>query len=140
MKRRLLALPLAGLLALAACDLAALDSPPPAPPPPVQTYVLGVRLHPDTVAVGDTLLIHAVIRDSLDARFRFNWSGLTNPYSEWRYLPVDGQRDGPRVRFIVPDIGGEPGEVVGMTSGVRVDNEVPGTRPISYPFNIPVQH
>ena len=129
---RPLALPLAALLALAACDtIGPGPSPPPGPPPPAQTRVVRLTLDPDTVAVGDTTLIHVVIRDSLDARFRYLW-GMFNT------LPVDGRTDGPRIRFVAPRTSTDSGRLVGAGASVTITNDVPGTRPVRYSFSIPI--
>ena len=77
---RVLSLPLvvAFFATLAACDgLGPPASIPPGPPPAAQTRVVRLTLDPDTVAVGDTTLIHVVIEDSLDTRFRYLWAIAT---------------------------------------------------------------
>ena len=118
--------------ALAACDTG-ITTTPPAPPPPAQTRVLGIRLDPDTVAVADTVLIHAVIEDSLDTRFRFLWG-----MQESTMLPVDGRMDGSRIRFVAPRTSTESGRVVSIGTSVIVTNDVPGTRSVLHSFDIPV--
>ena len=138
MKLLPLAFALAVCAALVACD--GLGSPPPGPPPPLQTRILEIRLEPDTVAAADTVLMHAVIEDSLDTSFRYEWDGVGTSHNDWRYLPVDGRRDGPRVRFIAPEFSNSPGEVVNVVNGVRVDNDEPGTRPQYKTFYVPVQN
>lgn len=120
------------LAMLAACDIGVTTTPPD-PPSPSQTRVVRLTLDPDTVAVGDTTLIHVVIEDSLDTQFRYEWD---MPVSQ--LLPVDGSLDGPRIRFVVPPLGGTPGEVLTITSSVKITNDVPGTRSVTHSFAIPV--
>ena len=130
--RRLL-IPLLAFV-LAACDVG-VNTTPPDPPRPAQTRVVRLTLDPDTVAVGDTTLIHVVIEDSLDTRFRYYWGG-----QESRLYPVNGRLDGPRVRYVPPRLRAEPGEVRNVISSVGITNDVPGTRSVVYSFSIPVLH
>ena len=97
-------------LALAACDTFPKTTPPD-PPRPSQTRVVRLTLDPDTVAVGDTTLIHVVIEDSLDTRFRYEWIG--------NVVPVDGRINGPRVRWVAPQITASPGEVHNIPGSVH---------------------
>ena len=106
---------------------------PPDPPSPAQTRVVRLTLDPDTVAVGDTTLIHVVIEDSLDTRFRYVW-GMPSELM----LPVDGRLDGPRVGVIVPRTSTDSGRVVPAGTLVRITNDVPGTRSVVYAFDIPI--
>ena len=117
-------------LALAACDTFPKTTPPD-PPRPAQTSVVRLTLDPDTVAARDTVLIHVVIEDSLDTRFRYVW---TMPNT----LPVDDETDGSRVRLIAPSVGAAPGEVINVGGGVYITNDVPGSRGVTYAFAIPV--
>lgn len=105
-------LALAGLLG--GCDGWPGGSPDPDPPP--QTEILAIRMDPDTVAAGDTMLIHCVIRDSLDDRFTFMWV-LARAGT---MLPVDGTLTGPKIRWVAPeDV--RPG-ISRFSGGVNVDN------------------
>ena len=122
------------MLGLAACD-AFPRTTPPDPPSPSQTRVVRLTLDPDTVAFGDTVLIHVVIEDSLDTPFRYEWGA-----QESRLVQVDGRLDGPRIRYVPPGLGAQPGEVRNITSSVWITNNVPGTRSVTYPFSIPVQY
>ena len=122
------------MLGLAACD-AFPRTTPPDPPAPSQTRVVRLTLDPDTVAFGDTVLTHVVIEDSLDTRFRYEWGSDRS-----QLVPVDGQLNGPRVRFIPPRLRADSGEVRNITSSVWITNDVPGTRSVTYSFSIPVQH
>ena len=118
------------LSALAACDVGPVTTPLD-PPTPAQTRVVRLTLDPDTVAVGDTTLIHVVIEDSLDARFRYEW-GMPNT------LPVDGRLDGPQIRFVAPRVSEDTGLVLSVSSGVRITNDIPGTRAVVHSFSIPI--
>ena len=135
MKRHLLALPLAALIALAACDVGPPTTLPPDPPPPVQTRVVRLTLDPDTVAAEDTVLIHVVIRDSLDTSFRYIW-GMPRK----SMIPVDGRLDGPRVRVVAPRTSEVPGRVVPAGTSVYVTNGVQGSRGVTYSFSIPIRN
>ena len=92
-----------------------------------------LTLDPDTVAVGDTTLIHVVIEDSLDTRFRYDWS-----LHEEHILPVDGRLDGPRIRFVAPRGSPDSGRVTHVVSSVWVTNGVQGTRSVTYSYSIPI--
>ena len=134
--KRLLALALVGgyFAAFAGCD--SIGPPPlvpPGPPSPAQTRVVRLTLDPDTVLARDTVLVHVVIEDSLDTRFRYLW-GMDRA----SLLPVDGRIDGPRVRHIAPRTSDEAGRVVNAGSSVIITNEVPGTRAVTYSFSIPI--
>ena len=118
------------LATFAACDIGVTTTPPD-PPTPSQTRVVRLTLDPDTVAVGDTTLIHVVIEDSLDTRFRYEW-GMPNT------LPVDGRLDGPRIRFVAPRVSEDSGLVMNVPSLVRITNDVPGTRAVTHAFAVPI--
>ena len=120
------------LSALAACDVGPVTTPPD-PPAPAQTRVVRLTLSPDTVAVGDTTLIHVVIKDSLDARFRYEW-GIDRSYR----LPVDGRLDGSQIRFIAPRVSSDTGLVMHVPTLVRITNDVRGTRAVVHAFSIPI--
>lgn len=131
---RVLLLPLFVTIGLlAACDVGPPYSPPPGPGPAPQTRVVGVRLSPDTVAALDTVLIHVLIEDSLDTRFRFLW-GMPNT------LPVDGRLDGLRIRHIAPRTSTTPGLVSPAGSSVIITNDVPGSSAVTHSFSIPVRN
>lgn len=123
-------------LALSACDALA-PQPPYSPPPSYrepQTRVLALTITPDTVAVGDTALIHVAIRDSTDQRFRFRWNlgdGV---------LPVDGRLDGPRIRFVAPRTSSVPGEVFPAGAGVTISNGSRDSVEVHHSFVIPVRN
>ena len=120
------------VVALAACDTFPKTTPPD-PPAPAVTRVVRVTLDPDTVAVGDTTLIHVVVEDSLDTRLRFIWSMP----KEW-LVPVDGGLEGPRVRFVAQPTSGGPGEVRIVSGGVGITDDLPRTRSVDIVFDIPV--
>ena len=92
-----------------------------------------MTLDPDTVAVGDTTLIHVVVEDSLDAGLRFIWS-----MPEAWLVPVDGGLEGPRVRFVAQPTGRGPGEVEPASGGVGITDDLPRTRSVDIVFDIPV--
>ena len=117
------------LLVLSGCG--DLFGSPPDPPQELQTEILEIRLMPDTVAVGDTLLIHAIISDSLDSRFKYFW-GLGD------LIPVNGTTVGPKIRFIAPRTSDVAGEVSPVTSSVRVDNASTDSLAVTELFDIPV--
>jgi len=121
------------LLAATGCDAAPPFGTPPDPPPPPQTEILEIRLDPDTVAVGDTVLIHAVIRDSLDSRFVYEW-GL----NEDRVVPVNGTTMGPRIRFVAPQSSDTPGVVDPIGAYVEVDNGSTDSTTVLESFRIPI--
>ncbi|OZC04430.1 hypothetical protein [Rubricoccus marinus] len=119
--------------ALVACDIGPPATAPPSTGGGPQTRVVRLTLDPDTVAVGDTTLIHVVITDSLDTSFRYLW-GM--PYT----LPVEGRSDGPKVRFIAPRTSDVPGRVSSAGASVRITNDAPGTRSVVYSFSIPIRN
>ncbi|MEL6616649.1 MAG: hypothetical protein AAFQ43_12980 [Bacteroidota bacterium] len=132
---RTLLLPLFATVGLlVACDTG-ITTTPPGPGPAPQTRVIGVRLDPDTVAALDTVLIHVLIEDSLDTRFRYLW-GFDRSF----VLPVDGRLDGPRIRFIAPRTSTTPGRVANTVTSVTITNDVPGTRPVRHSFSIPIRN
>ena len=122
----------ATLGALSACDVGPVTTPPD-PPAPAQTRVVRLTLSPDTVAAGDTALVHVVIEDSLDARFRYNW-GMPRE----SMIPVSGRLDGPQVRFVAPRTSEDSGRVVSAGTSVYITSGVPGTRGVTYSFDIPI--
>lgn len=124
-------------LLLLAATLTGCDGPPfgtpPDPEPPPQTEILEIRLDPDTVAVGDTVLIHVVIRDSLDTRFVYEW-GL----DEDRVVPVDGTTMGPKIRYIAPRSSDVSGEVDPIRRSVEIDNGSTDSTKVVESFRIPI--
>lgn len=115
------------------CDAYGTRGTPPDPPPEPQTEILEIRLDPDTVAVGDTVLIHAVIRDSLDSRFVYDWR-----LNEARIVPVNGITTGPKIRYIAPRTSDVAGEVIDVSGGVEIDNGSTDSTKVTENFDIPV--
>jgi len=63
------------LATLLSCDLGLNIGGGKDDPDPPATEILGFEFFPnDTVAVGDSLIIKVIVRDSLDTNLRFNWS------------------------------------------------------------------
>lgn len=119
------------VIALMASDCT-LGTPDPEPIP--QTRVLEIKLTPDTVAVGDTVLIHCVIEDSLDSRFKFYWN-----LGEERTIPVNGSFTGPRIKWWAKGFEHlDSGEVQTPIRGVRVDNGSQDSITDYKSFEIPV--
>ncbi|MEL7415748.1 MAG: hypothetical protein AAGJ92_07650 [Pseudomonadota bacterium] len=116
------ALALVLVVALAACD-----TTPPELPPREQTVWRGFRFAPDdTIAVGDTVTVTAVIRDSLDARFEYCW---TPPFGRERAIPEPPQPGnfycpGRTVQFIAPETLGEGVAINSFRFNVTTDNGV----------------
>ena len=90
-------------------------SPDPDPVFDYQTEFVDIIVTPDTVAVGDTVLVHAIIEDSLDTRFEFNWD-FNNP------IPVNGSIQGSMIRWKAEPIAGESGDTVKVSFSVKADN------------------
>ena len=90
-------------------------SPDPDPVFDYQTEFVDIIVTPDTVAVGDTVLVHAIIEDSLDDRFKFNWR-FNEP------IPVHGTTMGPYIKWKVKPYAGEPGDTVKAGFSVAADN------------------
>jgi len=61
---------------------------------PPATEILRIELTPDTLIVGDTLLIRCVVKDSLDPELLFSW-GLASE----RIVPVNGKTDNSVIRW-----------------------------------------
>jgi|SRR5690554_944276 len=89
----------------------------PDPPPIPQTEILSIVLMPDTVAVGDTVLIHGIIKDSLDSRFKYYWG-----FPDKEKIPVDGTIYGPKIKWKAESTSEILGEVVATSTSLRVDN------------------
>lgn len=96
-----------------------------------QTKVLSIELYPDTVAVGDTVLIHCIIEDSLDSRFKFYW-GFGSP------IPVNGTINGSKIRFKAKRTSDIPGVVEDVSTVVRVDNDSEDSLSVTEVFRIPI--
>ncbi|SMO94182.1 hypothetical protein [Gracilimonas mengyeensis] len=92
--------------------------PDPEPTYDYQTEILEVNVTPDTVVVGDTVLFHCVIEDSLDPSFKFNWISIP----EEDLIPVNGKVNGPKVKWQAEPYAGSPGENVRVRFTVIVDN------------------
>lgn len=88
---------------------------------------------PSPVAVGDTVTLKAVIRDSLDERFRFEW-GLPD------LIPVDGSTSGPVVRWKATRTSDTPGEITSVIASVEIDNGSRDSIPPVMAFQIPVRN
>ncbi len=108
-------------------------SPDPDPVFDYQTEFVDIIVTPDTVAVGDTILVHAIIEDSLDTRFKFNWTMK-------KLIPVNGKIDGPMIKWEAIRYTNNQGEVVRTSFAVEADNgDVTKDAPIRQ-FDIYIQH
>lgn len=116
------------VLIYGACTLGTTD-----PDPIPQTEVLAVYLYPDTVAVGDTVLIHVLIKDSLDTRFKFYWA-----FPNAELIPVGGIVTGSKIKWQAKATSVVPGEVEDALSGVRIDNGSLDSLSITEVFRIPI--
>ena len=114
------------VLIYSACTFGTTD-----PDPIPQTKVLSINLYPDTVAVGDTVLIHCIIEDSLDMRFKFYW-GFGSP------IPVNGTIYGSRIKWEAKSTSDIPGEVRNGNTGVRIDNGSADLLPVTELISIPI--
>ncbi len=100
---------------------------------PPQTKIVRIDLTPDTVATQDTVLIHCVIKDSLDKRFTYTW--LLGKDT----LAVNGTVTGPYIKFIAPAFSTRPkGTVVMFLGGVSVDDGSSDSLGVGGDVNIPV--
>ncbi|WP_138432015.1 hypothetical protein [Fodinibius saliphilus] len=123
------------LLAMLVLFLVANCGTGPDPEPIPQTEILEIRLTPDTAAVGDTVLIHCVIEDSLDERFKFYWS-----LDEERLIPINGTITGPKIRWKASGFEYlEAGEVTIVGGDVRVDNGSEDSVAVTKLIDIPVK-
>ncbi len=114
------------VLIYSACTFGTTD-----PDPIPQTKVLSINLYPDTVAVGDTVLIHCIIEDSLDIRFKFYW-GFGSP------IPVNGTIHGSKIRYKAKSTSDIPGVVEDVATVVRIDNGSMDSVSITKVFRIPI--
>ena len=103
----------------------------PDPDPVPQTQVLAINLYPDTVAVGDTVLIDCIIKDSLDKSFKFYWD-LSSP------IEVDSTIYGNRIKWKAKRTSEIPGSVVNVSTGVRIDKGSNNLVQVIELFDIPV--
>ncbi|MEX0610256.1 MAG: hypothetical protein WD016_08810 [Balneolaceae bacterium] len=111
-------------------------APDPEPTFDYQTEILEVRILPDTVAVGDTVLFHCVIEDSLDPSFEFNWL-----LPDVVLIPVNGTIKGSKVRWKAQRyFGANPGEIVEASFGVLVDNGDESKDPVNETFHFYIKH
>lgn len=126
-----LGLTLLAVILLHGCEGTAFSSRPDPEPVP-QTEILRFELTPDTVATEDTVLIHCIIEDSLDERFKFMW-GLGSDT-----LAVSGFTLGPKIRWVAPDLDIPQGEVHTVSGGVTVDNGSEDSVSVGTGFDIPI--
>lgn len=91
------------------------EGPDPEPVFDYQTEFVDIIVTPDTVAVGDTVLIHAIIKDSLDTKFTFNWTMQ-------KLIPVNGKIDGSMIKWKAIRFTNNEGEVVRYRRAVEADN------------------
>ncbi|HKJ32495.1 MAG TPA: hypothetical protein VKA34_11740 [Balneolales bacterium] len=100
---------------------------------PPQTKILRIDLTPDTVATRDTVLIHCVIKDSLDKRFKYYWG--MGPDT----LAVYGTVTGPYLKYIAPAFNNRPNGSVVLVSGViTIDNGSSDSTSVSGEIDIPI--
>ena len=90
---------------------------------PPATEILRIELTPDTLIMGDTLLIRCVVKDSLDPALLFSWN-LANE----RIVPVNGKTDSSVIRWNAGDLdwfGNRPDSVKKMylLTNVRVSKQ-----------------
>lgn len=120
--------------------LAILEScgvPDPEPTYDYQTEILEVRVIPDTVAVGDTVLFHCIIEDSLDSSFEFNWISIPDD----DLIPVNSTIKGPKIRWRAERFfGSDPGEIRRVRFTVIVDNGDESKDPPNETFYFYIQH
>ncbi|MEO1021765.1 MAG: hypothetical protein AAFW89_04425 [Bacteroidota bacterium] len=98
-----------------------------------QTEILEVRQVPDTVAVGDTVTLTCMIRDSLDTRFKFNW-GFANP------IPVNGKIDSSVVQWKAIRTSADTSAVVIYRKTVYADNGDQNRIPAAKRFSIYIRN
>ncbi len=97
-----------------------------------QTIILGFSFSPDTVAVGDTVLIKCIIEDSLDTSFRFDW-GLENK------IPINGRIDSSVIKWEAVEMSQQTNIVTQLRRSVTVDNSSETKEPVSESFSIKIQ-
>lgn len=116
------------LLINVGCDFT-LGDPDPIP----QTKVQDIRVIPDTVAAGDTVLVHVSIEDSLDKRFRFYWG-----FPEEEQISVNSNIYGNKIKWITKSTSQISGEVKTAKTGVRIDNGSIDSLSVTELFEIPI--
>jgi hypothetical protein len=100
---------------------------------PLQKKILRIDLTPDTVATRDTMLIHCLIEDSTDTRFKYYWGlGAKN------IIQVNGMITGAYIKFVAPNFTIPIDSVVIVTGGVAVDDGASDSLSPSASFDIPV--
>ena len=118
------------LALLGACNFGVGQEPEDEYPP--QTRIIRIDLTPDTVATRDTVLIHCVIEDSMDSRFKYYW-GFQNDT-----IAVNGLTTGPYIRWITPDLSIPKDSIFEIMGNVVVDNGRTDSLAVGEEFIIPV--
>ena len=117
-------------LLLVGCDIGEIGSPD--PPPPVQTEIVRVEVIPNPVVAGDTALFRAVIEDSLDKRFEYQWTKALGSF--------EGVE--PRFRVVITDTNSvrwvAPSQLGTFGSGVRIDNGSRDSTAVGQSFDVTV--
>ncbi len=90
-------------------------SPDPDPVFDYQTEFVDIIVTPDTVAVGDTVLVRAIIKDSLDNSFVYTWS-FGDP------IPVNGSVKSSKIKWKAQRYSNDAGVVREVEFGVEADN------------------
>jgi|AntRauTorcE11898_2_1112593.scaffolds.fasta_scaffold35696_2 hypothetical protein len=98
-----------------------------------QTEIIEINLTPDTVAAGDTVLIHGIIEDSLDNRFTYYWG-----FPEDEKIPVNGTIFGPKIKWKAKATSDTTGKVVDASTTLRVDNGSQDSVSVTEGFRIPI--
>ncbi len=99
---------------------------------PPQTRIVRIDLTPDTVATRDTVLIHCVIKDSTDTRFKYYWGFQKDT------IAVNGTTTGPYIRWIAPDLSISKDSVLNIQGNVAVDDGRTDSLAVGGGFTIPV--
>lgn len=115
---------------LEACNIGVGEGPDTYYPP--QTRIVRIDLTPDTVATKDTVLIHCVIEDSTDTRFKYYWRLGKGT------LPVNGTLNGPYIKWIATDFNIPTGSTFVTSAGVAVDDGSSDSLGVTKSFDIPV--
>ena len=97
-----------------------------------QTTILGFSFSPDTVAVGDTVLIKCIIEDSLDISFKFDW-GLEDK------IPTDGSIDSSVIKWKAKAVSQQTNVVTQLRRSVTVDNSSETQEPVRAYFTIQIR-
>ncbi|MGI9176077.1 MAG: hypothetical protein ACR2GR_12260 [Rhodothermales bacterium] len=121
---------LSPVLLLTGCDFG--EQGPPDPDPPVQTEIVRIEVIPNPVVAGDTALFRAIIEDSLDARFEYQWTKALGNF--------EGVE--PRFRVVITDTNSvrwvAPSELGTFGSGVRIDNGSRDSTAVGKSFDVTV--